>query len=277
MLGSSERNTNRKRNGVDTMRRSLLSIAVPLLLVVPGHLSADPLSVSLLPGRTPELGAWWQCGRRLGKEAGLSRSQTESLLLTVGSNSHVRTTDFLTHALAVMFVESRMRHDRTSDAGAAGVMQVMPIAAEHMRQVHSLGGGLGLAKLSLAKPSKSSTPAAGTTDLTTSSRSVKPGSTRSIPIPLLDAGDTLQLHSRVLQPPQFPPVSRRPSENVRVGTQYLSYCLDLADGSWVGALVCYNAGPQRLQSLRNWDTIPEEASEYVTRVLHARHICGGSQ
>lgn len=97
-----------------------------------GVVSTNTLPVSLLPGRVPELSAWWDCGMRLGLESGLSKPATQALLLKVGSVSSRKTTDFLQLALAVMFVESRMRHGRESEAGALGVMQVTPIAAVEM-------------------------------------------------------------------------------------------------------------------------------------------------
>lgn len=81
-----------------------------------------------------------ECGLSLTAKAGLTTQEGEEVINKLEQYSVVKERTFLTMLYAVAYVESRFRENRRSHAGAVGILQVTPQAAEHIHMLRRLVG-----------------------------------------------------------------------------------------------------------------------------------------
>lgn len=103
------------------------------------HAPSVLLALGLLTEPAPPLSARG-CGAALATQAGLSRKDADEVLQQLEQHSVVRTGEFLRVLHALAYVESRFRADRRSERGAVGILQVTPVAAEHIRVIRRASG-----------------------------------------------------------------------------------------------------------------------------------------
>lgn len=108
------------RNLILTAALGMPTMTGPVAVVPQSEIDPGPLG-------------WAECGISLGVRAGLARHDAERTVELMGQYSYVRDGDFLRHLMAVAYVESRMRWDRRSGAGAVGILQVTLEAARSVR------------------------------------------------------------------------------------------------------------------------------------------------